>query len=221
MSAITPYKNDLIENPSPRCPCMVVLDTSGSMSGEPIAQLNAGLAQFLQAVREDEVAAYSVEVGVITAGNRVREQLPFTTATHIEGFATLEANGTTPLGEAINLALDRLEARKAEYRKAGVAYYQPWLVIISDGEPTDEWQEAARRAQEFSLQRKLVSLPVGVSSANLSVLGQFSSRPALRLQGLRFAEFFQWLSASMSRVSASASTSASVQLPAMDGWASI
>lgn len=221
MNAVSPYKNDLIENPSPRCPCMVVLDTSGSMSGEPIAQLNAGLAQFLQAVREDEVAAYSVEVGVITAGNRVREQLPFTTATHIEGFATLEANGATPLGEAVNLALDRLEARRAEYRRAGVAYYQPWLVIISDGEPTDEWQEAARRAQELSLQRKLVSLPVGVSTANLGVLGQFSSRPALRLQGLRFAEFFQWLSASMSRVSASASTSASVQLPAMDGWASI
>lgn len=221
MSAITPYQNDLIENPSPRCPCMLVLDTSGSMSGEPIAQLNAGLAQFLQAVREDEVAAYSVEVSVITAGNRVREQLPFTTTTHIEDCAAFEANGATPLGEAVGLALDRLEARKAEYRKAGVAYYQPWLVIISDGVPTDAWQEAARRAQELSSRRKLVSLPVGVSSANLDVLGQFSSRPALRLQGLRFAEFFQWLSASTSRVSASASISASVQLPAMDGWASI
>jgi uncharacterized protein YegL len=55
----------------------------------------------------------------------------------------------------------------------------------------------------------------------MATLGQFSNRPALRLDGLRFADFFQWLSASMSRVSASASTSASVPLPAVDGWASI
>lgn len=84
-----------------------------------------------------------------------------------------------------------------------------------------DWQAAAQRARSMAEQRKLVSLMVGVNDANMQVLGQFSNRPALKLDGLKFAEFFQWLSASMSRVSASASTTASVALPAMDGWASI
>jgi len=64
-------------------------------------------------------------------------------------------------------------------------------------------------------------LVIVVKDADIYKLGQFSSRPALKLDGLKFSEFFEWLSASMSRVSASSSTSASVTLPSTDSWASI
>lgn len=77
-------QNDLIENPSPRCACMVVLDTSSSMSGAPISQLNEGMQTFLQTLNDDEVAACSVEVGVITVGRSVTDELPFTSALNIE-----------------------------------------------------------------------------------------------------------------------------------------
>jgi uncharacterized protein YegL len=218
---ISARNNDLIENPSPRCACMLVLDTSGSMSGERINELNAGLSQFIQEVQEDEFTSYSVEVGVITAGGRVTEQLLLTPAHQIQAFDSLNADGDTPLGTAVNKALDALEYRKTEYKKAGVAYYQPWLVLISDGEPTDNWQAAAQRAKEMSENRKLVVISVGVSGANLTKLSAFSSRPAKSLSGLKFCEFFQWLSASMARVSSSASTSSSVQLPSTSSWDSI
>lgn len=213
--------NDLIENPSPRCPCMVVLDTSASMGGAPIQQLNAGFQQFLQALNDDEVASCSVEVGVITAGGRIDEQLPFTAAMDIDHCNSFSAGGMTPLGGAVDLALKKLEERKAQYRSAGVAYFQPWLVVISDGSPNDSWQSAAAKAKQLSSNRKLVSLVVGVEGAELQTLGEFSHRPAIKLDGLKFGEFFEWLSASMSRVSNSASTTASVDLPPMDGWASI
>lgn len=215
------HATDLIDNPSPRCPCLVVLDTSGSMAGTAIAELNAGLQQFIAELKADEVAACSVDLAVLTAGESVQQALPFTTAMHLEGCAPFSASGPTPLGEAVARGLSMLEQRKAEYRQNGVAYYQPWLVVISDGSPTDPWQAAAQRARIQADQRKLVSLMVGVNSADMHTLGQFSNRPALRLDGLKFAEFFQWLSASMSRVSASASTTAGVALPAVDGWASI
>lgn len=215
------HVSDLIDNPSPRCPCLVVLDTSASMDGSPIAQLNAGLQQFIRELKADEVAACSVELAVLTAGFTVQEALPFTTALQLDGCAPFDASGWTPLGEAVTRGLDMLEQRKAEYRRNGVAYYQPWLVMISDGVPTDDWQAAAQRARSLAEQRKLVSLMIGVNDANTQILGQFSNRPAIKLDGLKFAEFFQWLSASMSRVSASASTTTSVALPAMDGWASI
>lgn len=210
--------NDLCQNPSPRCACMLVLDTSGSMSGAPIQELNQGLQAFVEAVQEDEMSAYSVEIGVITAGGTVREELPFTTANAIREVSPLVADGITPLGAAVELALRRLEERKAAYKRAGVAYYQPWLVIISDGEPTDSWQAVAQQTSALSQQRKLVVMPVGVSQANMAILGQFSSRPAKHLAGLKFREFFEWLSASMSRVSASNSTSSAVALPKTDSW---
>lgn len=213
--------NDLIDNPTPRCACMLVLDTSGSMDGAPITELNAGVQAFIEAVHADEVAACSVEIGVITAGGSVHQALPLTSALHLEQASPMHAGGTTPLGQAVNQALDALEQRKAEYKKNGVAYYQPWIVIISDGSPTDSWQAAAQRARQMSEQRKLVSLAIGVNGADTTILGQFSHRPAVALQGLKFRDFFQWLSASMSRVSTSASTTASVALPPIDGWASI
>ena len=213
--------NDLFQNPSPRCACMLVLDTSGSMSGAPIQELNQGLQAFVEAVQEDEMSAYSVEVGVISAGGTVREELSFTTANTIREVSPLVADGVTPLGAAVELALRRLEERKAAYKRAGVAYYQPWLVIISDGEPTDSWQAVAQQTSALSQQRKLVVMPVGVSQANMAILGQFSSRPAKHLAGLKFREFFEWLSASMSRVSASNSTSSAVALPATDSWAAV
>jgi uncharacterized protein YegL len=214
-------QNDLIENPSPRCACTVVLDTSASMSGAPIQQLNAGLQHFLQAVHADEVAACSVDISVITAGGQICEELPFTNALNVEGCGHFSAGGATPLGAAVDLALDNLAKRKKQYKQNGVPYYQPWLVMISDGVPTDQWRAAAARAKQLSAEGKLVSLAVGVEGASLAALGEFSHRPAVMLDGLKFSEFFQWLSASMSRVSQSASTTSSVDLPPMNGWASI
>ena len=214
-------RNDLINNPSTRCACMLVLDTSGSMEGAPIAQLNAGLRQFMQDVQEDDLAAYSVELGIVTAGGSVQEVLPFTTAESIGILAPLKASGATPLGEAVSFALQRMEERKSQYKRNGVAYYQPWLVIMSDGSPTDAWQYAAAQAQALAANKKLVCLALGVEGANMTVLGAFSNRPALQLNGLKFREFFKWLSASMSRVSASNSTTAGVSLPSTDSWSSI
>jgi uncharacterized protein YegL len=91
---------------------MLVLDTSYSMSGAPIAQLNAGFQHFVAALQEDEVAACSVELGVITAGGVATEALSFTTAMHIDSVAQFNANGGTPLGRATELALQRLDDRK-------------------------------------------------------------------------------------------------------------
>jgi len=213
--------NDLIVNPTPRCACILVLDTSGSMQGQPIKELNEGVVQFIEEVKGDELAQYSVEIGVVTAGPDARTQLQITPAHLIESSNSFEADGGTPLGEAVNIALSMLDARKIEYKNKGVPYYQPWIVLISDGAPTDPWQSAAARSQSMANDRKLVVMPVGVSGADLTILSQFSNRPAKALAGLKFKEFFTWLSASMARVSVSGSTTATVNLPSTDGWDSI
>jgi len=211
--------NDLIHNPSPRCACMLVLDTSGSMDGAPIAELNDGLRRLLAALKEDEVASFSVELGIVTTGSGVaRQELALTGVNALDSLPQLGASGGTPLGEAVKLALDALEVRKEQYRSTGVPYFQPWLIIISDGSPGDSWTSVAERSHGMSSHRKLVCLPVGVSGADMGVLAAFSSKGAKPLEGLKFAEFFEWLSASMGRVSASNSTAATVQLPSTDPW---
>lgn len=217
------YNDDLIDNPSTRCPVALVLDTSGSMEGDPINELNAGIQSFLQEVKNDDLACYSVEIAVFVAdGHGGRCLQDFTCAENIDDFSTMSAYGGTPLGQAVNEALNKLENRKSQYKKTGTPYYQPWLVIISDGYPNDyDWEQTADKAKNLASQRKLVSLPIGVKGADLSALQRFSNKPAVALQGLKFREFFSWLSASMSRVSASTSTEAAVNLPAMNSWASI
>jgi len=221
METMNESPNDLIDNPTPRCPVALVVDTSGSMSGQPIEQLNAGIQLFIDELKRDDLARWSVDLAVYTAGGSADCIQSFIGIEQIAGVAPLDASGGTPLGQATRIALDDLEARKKSYRDAGVPYYQPWLVLISDGAPGDHWLDAAQRAAALSAKRKLVSLPIGVQGADFEILSQFSSKPAVALDGLKFRELFQWLSASMARVSASTSSDASVQLPSIDSWGSV
>jgi hypothetical protein len=89
---------EFAENPEPRCPCLLLLDTSGSMAGNPIAQLNGGIKVFDNEVRSDSLAARRVEVAIISFGP-VKEELDFTTANNFFP-PELHASGGTPMGEA-------------------------------------------------------------------------------------------------------------------------
>ena len=99
-----------LENSSSRLPCCVVADTSGSMSGTPINQLNAGLKQLGNFVREDALAARSAEISVVSAGEPLVVAVPFTPAAHFHP-PVLQADGGTPLAEAIVLAIAATEER--------------------------------------------------------------------------------------------------------------
>lgn len=201
-------EQDLINNPTARVPVCLCLDTSGSMSGEPIKELNLGVNQLYKELMADEVARYSAEICTVTFGD---------TAKCVEDFAALErqsmnasfsAYGGTPLGEALTIAMEKLENRKALYRKTGVDYFQPWLVIMTDGQPNGDpgiLENAIRKTAQMQASKKLVIFPIGIGDeADMNVLQRISpARRPLKLNGLKFVSFFQWLSQSVSRVSQS------------------
>jgi uncharacterized protein YegL len=209
---------EFADNPEPRCPVVLLLDTSGSMSGAPMQQLNAGIATFKQEVSQDSVASLRVEVAIITFGP-VQLIQDFVT---IDQFNPpyLNVTGATPMGEAIQLGLNQVESRKATYRNAGIQYYQPWVFLITDGEPTDSWQSAAQQVRQATDAKKITFFAVGVKGANLAILSQIASpnTPPVMLDGLKFQELFRWLSESMKRVSSSKVGSGMVDLPPISGW---
>ena len=192
------------DNPSPRCPCVLLLDTSASMSGEPIRQLNAGSGQFFEELTRDEVAARRVEVSVITFGGTVNVEGDFGLV-HSYAQPAYPADGMTPMGEAIQVALDRLRDRKETYKRNGISYYRPWLFIITDGAPTDSWTGAAAALRDAAKRGEVTVFGVGVQGANMTTLAQIcpTERPPLLLEGLKFREFFLWLSASLKSLSRS------------------
>jgi uncharacterized protein YegL len=211
---------EFADNPEPRCPCVLLLDLSSSMSGEPIRQLNEGLRLFEGALQADPLAAVRVEVALITFGSQATLVQDFVTASHFRA-PTLLAAGSTPMGAAINLALDQLRQRKESYRRNGISYYRPWIFLITDGEPTDEWQSAARRVQQEEASRSVAFFAVGVQGANLQKLGQISTtRTPVLLKGLNFGEMFLWLSQSLTTVSHS-QVGEQVPLPPPTGWSAV
>ena len=192
---------DFATNPEPRCPCLLLLDTSGSMDGLPIQELNQGLVAFQADLITDDLAAKRVEVAIVTFGP-VEVCLDFTGATSFIA-PTLKASGNTPLGEAIARGLDLLDSRKTTYQTSGIAYFRPFVFLITDGAPTDAWQEAATRIHEGQRLNRFNFFSVGVAGADFSVLRQLSPTPPLELKALRFRDLFKWLSASMKTVSQS------------------
>ncbi len=154
---ITFATSDFASNPEPRCPCILLLDVSGSMNGRPINELNAGLVTFRDELLADSLALKRVELGIVTFGP-VHVEQPFTSAANFFP-PILFAQGDTPMGAAITKALDMVEERKREYRANGISYYRPWIFLITDGAPTDEWQAAANKVFQGKKIRSLPSFP--------------------------------------------------------------
>jgi uncharacterized protein YegL len=211
---------EFAENPEPRCPCVLLLDTSGSMQGEKIEALNQGLRTFKDDLRRDALAVKRVEVAVVTFDSEVRAVQDFVTVDQFEP-PTLAAQGQTFMGSAIHQALDLIETRKELYRTQGIDYYRPWVFMITDGEPQGEpggvVQQAARRVKADEEAKHVVFFAVGVGNANMTRLDEIAVRTPVKLRGLDFVEMFIWLSRSMGAVASSQTTDDQVALPP-PGW---
>jgi uncharacterized protein YegL len=213
---------EFAENPEPRCPCVLLLDTSGSMQGAPLDAMLAGLEAFRFDLAVDPLAARRVEIAVVAFDNRIRVVQDFVSPDRFD-IPFLNAEGMTHIGAAIEKALDMVEERKARYRQYDVAYYRPWIFLVTDGEPQGEPPEAVARAtqrlRDAENRKQVAFFAVGVENANMQALANIAVRSPLRLKGLDFREMFVWLSRSMQSV-AHSRPDETVKL-APTGWAEL
>jgi uncharacterized protein YegL len=222
---------DYASNTAQRTPCILVLDASGSMNTKErngftrIQMLNQGIVALHAALMADDIALSRVQIAIVNVGGPTDEPELILDWTDAEAFQPFElvANHSTPLAKGVCVALDAIEEQKNRLRSAGIAYTRPWMMIITDGEPTDQphgWNEACQRLQTAERGQKVQVYPVGVGEADLTKLGQLSQTRPMRMDNVRFRELFVWLSASLGQISRSAPGDR-VHLPSTDPWAAV
>jgi uncharacterized protein YegL len=191
---------EFTENPEPRCLCLLLLDTSRSMEGAPMAALNQGLQVLQQQLLQVPLSGKCVEVSIVTFGAEVEIVQDFISADRFRP-PVLQAQGETPLGAGILFGLDHLETRKGWWQLNEVPCSRPWVCLITDGiaqgEPLETTRLAIQRIRNVESARQAVFFVVGIEGANMPLLARISVRPPVKLRKFRFADLFTWLSASI------------------------
>jgi len=206
---------------SVKLPIVLVLDTSSSMDGDPIRELNESVNNFIEEIKNDDFARVTAELCIVTFGRDVDVLQDFESVDNIS-YPIFKARGSTLMGSAVMKSLDCLEKKLLRYEELGTDYYRPIMVLMTDGKPTDSIIRAVKRTQEYLVQRKLVVLPVAIGpKADVRTLMQFTSpdRAVLRLKGLRFREFFKWLSNNIVR--SSKTTHVEIDMSETKTWAEL
>lgn len=216
---------DLRINKDQRTPCVIVVDGSTTMQEfGAIDALNRGLKRLEEALKADETASTRVQVMIVRFGGAgIAEVLTeWTDAMNFEA-PTVVANGNTPMGKAVDLAMTRIEERKRAYHANSTSYTRPWLFLMSDGQPNDPgWEQVAERCRQAQVDKRFVLFPVGVGEgADKRAMEMFAKdTPMIQVEAAKFEEMFLWLSASLSTVSNS-TPGDQTPLPPMGAWGTV
>jgi uncharacterized protein YegL len=201
--------------------CVFLLDTSGSMEqNDAIGKLNEGLrafkAQTMNNTSFDEHTKACIDVALVSFGPTVVVQRDFCPVSVLD-VPVLSANGGTPMGEALNKALDMITERKKLYSGLGTPYYRPWIFCITDGGPNDQYQAAARRLKQMEQDTKVTGFCVGVENFNRKTMASIFNQDRLfELMNLDFTSLFKFVSSSLAQTrnsDTSAAKSINVDVP--------
>jgi uncharacterized protein YegL len=183
-----------------RLPIYLLLDTSGSMSGEPIEAVRNGVQILLSALRQDPYALETAYLSIITFDTKARQVVPLTELTAFQ-VPELNATGVTALGEALKLVAERAEVEVMKTTSDQKGDWKPVVFLMTDGTPTDDWKKglAAFHKHKFGM---VVACGFG-GNASLDVLKAITDN-VLQLEHTDSATiraFFKWVSSSISTTS--------------------
>lgn len=188
----------------PHLACVLLLDTSGSMSsngGAPIASLNKAIRAFKEQIGNDEVAQRRIDIAIVEFNSVVRVAQNFVPLPMFEP-EEFCGSGLTAMGEGINIAIDILKERMRFYKEIGTLCFIPWIFMITDGETTDDLSTARERIYLEDQNNKLKFWALGVNGYNKETLLSLTQR-SMELELANFSKILEWLSNSLIVISKS------------------
>ena len=163
-----------------RIPIVLVLDVSGSMHGPPIDALNKALISFKDEIIKDTILSNRLELAIVAFNDQAEVVRDFDLVQPKTNMPVLEAEGITNMFDGINKAIEIIEDRKQYYKKSEQRYYQPIIVLISDGTPTNTEQQIDdldQKIQSMSDDKQFRFMPFGVGEgADMQTLAKLAAQ---------------------------------------------
>lgn len=184
-----------------RLPVYLVIDTSGSMAGENIEAVRQGIKFVVSELRSEPSALETACLSIITFGGTAQQVSPLVDLVAFQE-PTIDAGGSTPLGEALEVLLECIsrEVRSSTPTQKGDG--KPLIFLMTDGEPTDEWKPNAQKLKKRRFNVVCCAIGTGVENATLKeisdqrILIKSASPDDLKT-------FFKWVTMSIKTVSES------------------
>ena len=151
-------------------PVVLLLDTSGSMDGEPIQKLNQAVEAMIKEFKKAETMETFIKLSIITFGseNGVDLHTPLTEVSNID-FQPLNVSGATPMGTAFKMAKAMIDDKSIFKGRD----YRPTIILLSDGEPTDDWKGPLDDFVTSGRSAKCDRIAVAIGAADKNVLNKF------------------------------------------------
>lgn len=180
-----------------RLPVYLVIDISGSMSGEPLEAVKNGLQVLVATLRQDPYALETAFLSIITFGETANQAVPLTELVSFQ-VPSLVANGRTALGQALELLATRIDAEVQRSTPTQKGDWKPLVFLMTDGLPTDDWgrgRDALRKVKTGML----VACGAG-PGADANLLKQLTETVVMldTADSATIRSFFKWVSASVS-----------------------
>lgn len=179
-----------------RLPVYLLLDTSGSMYGEPIEAVKNGVQTLISTLRGDPYALETAYISIITFNSVAQQVTPLTELSAFQQ-PQIEASGCTALGEALTLLAQKVDTEivKTTQEVKGV---EAFGFSYDDGEPTDDLQKGL---DEFKKRKfgMVVACAAG-QGANTNTLKKITENVVQldTADSATIKAFFKWVSASIS-----------------------
>nr|WP_309592535.1 VWA domain-containing protein [Moraxella osloensis] len=180
-----------------RLPVYLLLDTSGSMHGEPIESVKNGVQILISTLRQDPYALETAYLSIITFDSNAKQVVPLTELASFQ-VPNLTATGTTSLGSALSLLAQKIDQEVQKTTSEIKGDWKPLVFLMTDGSPTDDWQKGLKNLQ--SIKSPMIIACAAGHGADTSVLKQITEIVVSldTADANTIKAFFKWVSASVS-----------------------